>query len=99
MNQSDSPANTPKRIRSRGMMNHGLSQTAFSAMWGRSTAQGKMYALPMKMRMRRRNASGRNATYPSRKRITDRDHRAVVIRCAATNMTPADDTVVKYNQL
>ena len=49
--------------------------------------------------MRSRKATGRNATYPSRNRIIDRDQRAVVIRCTATNITPADDTVVNISQL
>ncbi len=32
-------------------------------------------------------------------RTTGRDQRAVVIRCTATTVTPADDTVLKNNQL
>ncbi len=32
------------------------------------------------------------------KRITGRDQRAVVMRCTATNMHPADDSDVKNNQ-
>jgi hypothetical protein len=31
--------------------------------------------------------------------VTGLDHRAVVIRCTATNITPADEMLVKYNQL
>src|SRR4026207_2525571 len=51
------------------------------------------------MTSRRTNATGRNATYPSRKRVIGLDQRAVVILCTATNITPADETVGKYIQL
>ena len=43
-------------------------------------------------------ANGKKATKPSRKRITPRDQRAVVMRCTAENMTPAEAIVVKNSQ-
>jgi hypothetical protein len=51
------------------------------------------------IRSRMTKATGRKATYPSRKRTTGRDQRAVVIRCTATKTTPAEEMRVKYIQL
>jgi hypothetical protein len=45
------------------------------------------------------NANGRKATNPSIRRTTGRDHRAVVIRWTAAQVTPAELIAVKKYQL
>ena len=58
-----------------------------------------MWLRPTKISTNRRNATGRNATYPSRKRTTGRDQRAVVMRCTATNAIAACEIEAKKSQL
>src|SRR5678815_3409756 len=65
-----------------------------------SCAHGKTWPRPAKsVSSRNTNATGRNATYASMKRMTWRDQRAVVIRCTATNVTPALESAAKNSQL
>ena len=74
----------------------GFRYTRFSRISGTWFDHQKMWCRPTRtIRSRSTNATGRKATYPSRKRMIGRDQRAVVMRCTATNITPADDTDVK----
>src|SRR5258706_1799214 len=99
MYQRLSEASVPKRMISLGIRNHGFRYARFSAISGAAIVHGKMWLRPTKIRSNSTNATGRNATYPSRNRITGLDHRAVVMRWTATNITPADEMLVKYSQL
>ena len=86
--------------RTRIEKNVGSSQSAFSGIVGGFVIHGKIARFPPStVTSSSTNAIGSHATYPSMNRIVGRDHRAVVMRCAAENATPADENVVKNSQL
>src|SRR5678815_134338 len=76
------------------------NQRAFSGCSGGVVTHGKMCDLPTKIVSSSiTNATGSHATKPSMNRMTGRDQRAVVMRCTAANITPADESDVKNSQL
>ncbi len=100
MYHSDSAVITAKAMSTRSVTKEPLYHSTFSGTGAASCVHGKMWCLPSRTLMRSRtNATGRKATYPSSKRMRGRDQRAVVMRCTATNITPAEDSEVTYSQL
>src|ERR1700684_842385 len=100
MNNIASAVRIANMIRSRGIRKPGARYSRFSGPGGAMCAHGKMWERPAVMiSTRNTKATGKNATYTSANRITSRDHRAVVIRCTATNVTAAAEMSEKYHQL
>src|SRR3954464_11681582 len=76
--------------------NGGSSQMRFSGISDGVFDHQNTWCRPTKMMSSSSTtATGMNATYPSRNLTTGLDQRAVVIRCTATNITPADEIEVK----
>src|SRR5215204_6067461 len=80
--------------------NVGFNHSAFSGIVGGVVIHGKIALLPKSTVSRSStNATGSHATKPSMRRMVGRDHRAVVMRCAAVIAIAADENVVKKSQL
>src|SRR5688500_4893031 len=78
----------------------GENQSCFSGTGGVSWANVKTYERPtVVVRSRITHEIGSHAAYPSRKRTIGRDQRAVTMRCTATIVTAAEETLVKKSQL
>ncbi len=100
MYQTDSIVMMKKVISARAVRKPASYHFTFSGPGGTSCVHGKMCPLPTRRLMSSStSATGRKATYPSMKRMIGRDQRAVVMRCTATNTTPAEESDVKYSQL
>src|SRR3954469_19922405 len=99
MYQKPMPHITSMTPMSRIVRNAPLKYVDFSGTGYTPEVHQKTYLRPaVSVRIRNTSATGRNATYGSMKRITPRDQRAVVMRCTATNVTPALDSTVKNSQ-